>query len=682
MKNNKSKKNNIRIHSIKVKLLIIPILVIVLSLVLISFISTTMVKRSIVDQMQNDSDILLAEVVGRMEDNDKSLSIINEDIENNIRKATNTVAKMDTEISNEKLVELAETLNVDILNYFSKEGVVTYSNTPSNISFTPGKDHPISLLLKNDKTELMEDIRQDAISKSYFKYGSSKGADGSVVQAGIKADYINDLTNQFSYQTLMEKLGEKEEIIYALFMDNDLKVVAHSDETRIGVDLSKDEASKTAIIEGKSSASETLYLGKTPNYSIAYPVVVNGQPIGALTIGLSMKGVTTAISRSQLIIGMTGIVATILLGLILFYTSNYAIKTIQKLKIQLNKMALGDFTANELDEVVYKNDEFGEIVNSLDKMKQSIRNVIKSVVGKSQSLAAHAQELTATTQQSAAVADEVSRAIEDIAKGTNEQAEDTQQGFDTVKDLGDVIEKNTVYIEKLNHSTVKVNHLKEEGLELVEDLLKKTTTSIELSKEVQLVIENANTSATKIEVASEKIRGLANQTNLLALNASIEAARAGDAGRGFSVVADEVRKLAEETNSFIKEISEMIKELTLKTSTAVKTMIEVSETAELQSISVDKTSNKFKGIASALNEMETVLNLVNQSSDKMNKQNESIKDVMQNLAAISEENAASSEEVSASMEEQAAGITQISSASEELSTISEDLNELIDQFKI
>lgn len=653
------------------------------SIVTIGSISSYMMKNSMVDQMKDNGEFLLEQFVHRLGNNSSSLELINSSIENEIRKAARSVAREAGSLSNEQMTRMAEDLNIDELNYFNSDLVLTYSNIPANLLWEPDADHPISLLANGNETEMIEAVREDSVSGNSMKYGAFKNPDGSIVQAGINANSITGLTDQFDYQRLVEELAANEEIVYALFIDPALTAAAHSNPERIGIDLSDDAGAVSAVREGAPYSSEYTYpVGDIPVYDLVYPVVIDGENIGAINIGFSMENVNAAIEKNILMSTAAGLIAILLLGFILFYTSNYAIKTVNKLKLQMNAMALGDFTINSSNNDKLRNDEFGEISDSVNQMKVSVRNMIENVMDKSQSLSAHSEELSATTNQSVKASDEIARAIEDIAHGSSNQAVDTETGFNTVKDLGDLVENNSVNINELNDSTVKVNDLKDEGMELIRDLLDKTNSNIAFSKQVNSIIIDTSMSAEKISDASEMIKSIASQTNLLALNASIEAARAGEAGRGFAVVADEIRKLAEESDKFTKVIVDIITDLTSKTNTAVKTMDQMEKTVESQSISVGKASEKFNGIADALSDMQQAINVVNSSSLRMNEQNTTIRNIMENLAGISQGNAASSEEVSASVEEQTASITQISDASEELSRIAEELNTLIAEFKI
>ncbi len=680
--NNRSKFNK---SSIKIKLLLIPIILVIISIVSIAMISNYMSKQSLLNQMSKNGEFILEEVVARARDNSKSLEIINESLENDITKVIDSMKRLGDDVSDERITQLADDLGANQVNYWDEDGKIIYSNIPENIGYNPeGEEgHPMIKFRESNENTIMEDIRLDIVSDIYIKYGAIKNSDGNIFQAGINADHINALTKQFSYQVLMEELGSDKEIVYARFIDRDLLAIADSNPDNIGKDFSNDKEVVLAVKEDASNSKESEFgEDKTMVYDIVYPVIVDDKNIGAINIGFSMDDVNSTIFKNLSIISIAGFITILLLGFILFSTSNYAVKTINKLKVLMNYMALGDFREDVPADMLEKKDEFGEIAKSVDTMQQSIRKMVRNVLDKSHMVAAHSQELTATTHESEKASDEVSKVIQEIAIGSSEQAMDTEQGVTTVEELGNVVVNNTNYIKNLNDSTKKVNVLKDEGLEVIGDLVEKTNSNMRSSKQVQEVIEDTNLSAERIVNASEMIKSIADQTNLLALNAAIEAARAGDAGRGFAVVADEIRKLAEQSTKFTEEISTIINDLKIKTSIAVDTMKEVGDVVNSQSSCVDLTTSKFDGIADALNEMDQAISLVNNSNYEIIDQKEKIKEVMDHLVSISEENAAGTQEASASVEEQNAAMTEITGASGELAKIAEELNSMIEEFKV
>lgn len=668
--------------SIKVKLIIIPLILVLIAIAGIGGVSSYFMKNSLLGEMERNGFYLSQKFISRMEDNSRSLETINNMLDEKIKSAAKTAIRNQGNLDNELLKQIAADMEIEQINWHNSNGEIIYSNIEEYLGWTAPEGHPIYDFMKGGQNELIEEIRQDSESKDFLKFGYIKNEDGSFVQVGILADKIVELTKDFDNQRLVEEMASGDEIAYALFLDRNLETIAHNNKDEIGV-VFDDEGSKSAAIEGVPYSQQWYYEAEgIMVYDIIYPAVINGELVGAMSIGYSLENVHNAINTNILIIFSSGIVAFIVLGFVLFRTSNYAIKIINKLKEQMGFMASGDFSMDVPQDLINKNDEFGQISQAVSTMQDSIRESVKNVLGASQQLAASSEELTATSQQSATAADEIAKVIEEIARGASDQAKDTRQGAESISELGELIIQNKKYIEQLNVSTENVNTLKDQGLKLLVDLVAKTDVSIQSSQEVQKVISNTNESAGKIVRASEMIKSIAEQTNLLALNAAIEAARAGEAGRGFAVVADEIRKLAEESNKFTEEISIVISDLIGKTSDAVKTMEKLEKIVFSQSESVDMTNHKFDGIANSIDEMKEVINKVNASSNEMASRKEDIIKIIENISSISEENAAGTEEATASVEEQTASIEEIAHSSEELVKIAEELNKQVDQFKI
>ena len=668
--------------SIKVKLIFIPLLVVFLGISGIAVVSTYFTRDSLLREMKQGGLDTTEVFVSRIEDNARSLRFIHAQFDHNIRGSANTVKLNQNNLSNSFLTLLARQSDIDVINYYNSKGEIVFSNMGEYIGVVASAGDPAYEFMKSGEAEHMAEIVQASGSDVFYKYGYSQSYNGEFIQVGMSADRIQSIIDDFDTQGLLEDLALGEYTEYAMFVGTDLVVTAHSNKDEIGITLD-DAGSKAAAIDGVPYADlwDSDELGMTV-YDVCYPVVIDGEHIGAVSVGYSMGPIQSAIWRNIIIVMTAGALAFLLLGLTLYKSSSDVIKIINRLKEQMGFLASGDFTHPVPDDLTTKDDELGEISRAVATMQASVKSAVTNAIQASGQLGASSQELAATSQQSASAADEVAKVIEDIAHGAASQAEQTGYGVRSTAELGDLIMKNKDYIESLNSTTEKVDLLKDEGLSLLTELVEATTRSNKASSSVQSIIINTNESAGQIASASQMIQNITDQTNLLALNAAIEAARAGEAGRGFAVVADEIRKLAEESSQFTGEINKVITDLTDKTSSAVRTMEEVATIMASQSDSVQMTNNKFDGIAQAIEQMKQIIHDVSVSGDDMATKEDYIISVMEQLSAISQENAAGAQEASASVEEQSASTEEIAHSSEDLARIAEDLNVHMSKFRV
>lgn len=317
----------------------------------------------------------------------------------------------------------------------------------------------------------------------------------------------------------------------------------------------------------------------------------------------------------------------------------------------LTIMATGDLTVRV--EGDYKGDH------------QLIKN---SINGVSESLSRALEEVTESVSATASAANQISSSSEEMAAGANEQSAQTSEIAASMEQMTTTILNNTKNASFAAETAKNAGEKAKKGGKVVHQTIEGMNRISDVVEKSAGMVFALGKNSDKIGEIIQVIDDIADQTNLLALNAAIEAARAGEQGRGFAVVADEVRKLAERTTKATKEIASMIKTIQNETSQAVKSMEEGTHEVE-----------NGKRLAK---EAEIVLNDIIDVAQK-------VSDTVIQVAAASEEQSNSSEQISKNIEginnvtrETSQGISQIARASEDLSQLTINLQDLIAKFKI
>lgn len=302
----------------------------------------------------------------------------------------------------------------------------------------------------------------------------------------------------------------------------------------------------------------------------------------------------------------------------------------------------------------HSNDEMGQLLNALSTMRNNLYNMVTQMNDSSSQLAAASEEL-------AAVSEETSQNI------SNQQSE-VEQGATAINQMTATIQEVARNAASTSDTAQSTNTATVDG----QNIVKQTVASInKLSGE----IENASSVIHELESHSENIGGvldviknIAEQTNLLALNAAIEAARAGEQGRGFAVVADEVRTLASRTQESTQEIESMIEKLQSGSRLAVKAMDASSKQAEL---SVEQANTAGSALQTITESVSLISDMSTQIATAAEEQSTVADEINRNITSVSDLGTQTS-----------AGAHQTTATSEELARLAVSLQELIAQFKV
>ncbi|WP_419960643.1 methyl-accepting chemotaxis protein [Psychrobacillus sp. BM2] len=373
-------------------------------------------------------------------------------------------------------------------------------------------------------------------------------------------------------------------------------------------------------------------------------------------------------------------IACFILIVLVFFLLKRMLREIPHVTNVMEQLALGNLSKEELKSK--SKDEIGKLVTSTNQLNQNLRDIISQINIVSESVSSQSEELTQSANEVKTGSEQVASTMQELAAGSETQANNASDLSSGMNNFADKVQEANENGYRIEANSKVVLNMTKDGTELMKNSIVQMEKVDNIVRDSVNKVKGLDQQSQEISNLVTVIKDVSDQTNLLALNAAIEAARAGEHGKGFAVVADEVRKLAEQVSDSVTNITGIVGNIQKEAGLVSESLQGGYKEVEQGKAQIESTGKTFRKISDAVTEMVDSITTIAENLVEITANAQQMNGAIQEIASVSEESAAGVEQTSASSQQISSIMEEVAGSSVQLAELAEELNELVRHFKL